>query len=127
MTHPTPQPRHAKGAPASAGGQFAARTHGEGDAVLAPARSHTPGETLIWVIEGDDHEAVRVEAATIDEAIDLAAASFSAQYGEEYDSDLLNVAGAFRGDIDDIDELEFVAVESIDNEKTARRVLEWTE
>ncbi|WEK12543.1 MAG: hypothetical protein P0Y48_08635 [Candidatus Microbacterium phytovorans] len=70
------------------------------------------------LLESDTHEYVKVEAATEDEAIDLAADQFADRYDsddedEDEDAgdprDYLTVAGVFRGDVDGYsDELEFV-------------------
>jgi len=81
----------------------------------APELTLADGEQLVWLIEGDDHEYERVEAATEDEALDLAADLFTERYSDEdrdddeYEPtpirDLLRVKGVFRGDAD---ELEFL-------------------
>lgn len=81
-----------------------------------------PAESLVWVIEGDDHEVRLIEASSLDQALESAACEFRDQYGD-YDEDVLHVAGAFRGDVDDPGSLEFVPQESIDNETYARRAL----
>ena len=84
----------------------------------APELTLADGEQLVWLIEGDDHEYERVEAATEDEALDLAADLFTERYSDEdrddeYEPtpvrDLLRVKGVFRSDADaDADELEFL-------------------
>ena len=83
-------------------------------------------ETFVWVIEGDDHEAEIVEAATAAEALEGAAAAFSDRYGEEYNEDLLTVIGAFRGDVDDDPEDWVFATPdgAPESEAAARRVIE---
>lgn len=79
-------------------------------------RPQEPGESIVWLIEGDDHELETVEAVTEDEALDLAAESFNNRYepddDEEFDEssarDIVTVVGTFRGEQDSISELEFV-------------------
>lgn len=82
------------------------------------------GPPTVWVVEGDDHETRIVEAPDADDAIALVADSFSEQYGEPYDRGLCTIVGAFIGDIDDPDELEFVPTEHADNESRALEALE---
>lgn len=82
------------------------------------------GPPTVWVVEGDDHEARIVEAPNAEEAIALAADGFSEQYEEPYDQDLCNIVGAFVGDINDLDELEFVPTEHAQNESRALEALE---
>ncbi len=82
------------------------------------------GPPTVWVVEGDDHEARVVEAPDADEAIALVADGFSEQYEEPYDRDLCSIVGAFVGDINDLDELEFVPTEHAQNESRALEALE---
>jgi hypothetical protein len=90
-----------------------------------------PEVELVWVVEGDDHEVVVVEARNADDALDVAWGEFSSRYGGDededdedgYGRDSLDVAGAFSGDIDDTDSLVFVPQDSYDDEKYARRAL----
>ncbi len=82
-----------------------------------------PGENLVWVVEGDDHEVEVVEATTADEALERAGDAFRSRYDDEgYSDDLLSVVGVFRGDIDETDELEFVQMDGT-TETKARRIL----
>lgn len=113
--------------PRQAGGQFAVKQN-DAPAGDLPA---APGEVLVWLIEGDDHEFVKVEAATEEEALDLAADSFEDRYGDRDDEDedrtpvrdLLIVAGTFRGDVDGYsDELEFVPYGDIDEIAAVRKL-----
>jgi hypothetical protein len=98
----------------------AADAAADGANVEQMPRPQEPGEALVWVIEGDDHEVEIVEADSEDEALDAGAALFADRYGDDDDDDgeyrsdprdIVRVAGAFRGDIDATDELEFVPVE----------------
>ena len=81
-----------------------------------------PGEILVWAVEGDDHEVELVEATSSEEALYLAGDAFRGRYDSDYSDDLLSVAGAFRGDIDYSDELEFVPTDGT-TEGEARRTL----
>lgn len=102
----------------------AAAAAASGTAIEPFPQPQEPGETLVWLIEGDDHEYVRVEATTEEQALELAAESFEDMYGYDDDErtpieDLLVVAGAFRGDVDGYsDELEYVPTGGI-SENTA--------
>lgn len=58
-------------------------------------------ELLTWLVEGDDHEYVTVNAPTAERAIEDAAASFSERYDEPYAEDLLQVVAGFREDEED--------------------------
>ncbi|MGN7187533.1 hypothetical protein [Microbacterium enclense] len=91
-----------------------------GGDIPAPARRD---ESLVWAIAGDDHETRLIEADSLGDAVSIAASEFTAQYGEEYDPDLLTVAGAFRGEADDIERLTFVPVGGLVDERYARRAL----
>jgi len=77
----------------------------------------------VWVVEGDDHEAEVVEADSAEDALEMALSAFRERYGR-YRRDLLVVAGCFRGDIDDLDSLDFVATPDAADEQYARRVLQ---
>lgn len=77
----------------------------------------------VWVVEGDDHEVEVVEADSAEDALDMAHSAFRERYGR-YSRDLLTVAGSFRGDIDDLDSLQFVAIPDAADEQYARRVLQ---
>jgi len=91
-----------------------------------------PGEKAVWLIEGDDHEYVKVEATSEEEAIEEAAGIFEARYDDDDDDDddegdedatydvrdSLTVAGVFRGEGDGYsDELEFVPYGDIDENR----------
>lgn len=121
--------------PRSAAGTFTDKPQSAPDIVLdAGPRPQEPGEVIVWLIEGDDHEFERVEAVTEAEAINTAAERFEERYvdhGDEEDDafrgedlrDSLVIAGTFRGDIDGYsDEFEFVPYGDLD-EKTAMRKL----
>ncbi|WP_143015807.1 hypothetical protein [Microbacterium sp. 77mftsu3.1] len=99
----------------------------EGTTIERMPEPQGEGESIVWLIEGDDHETELVEAVTEDEALDIAAERFEDRYGAERDEDdededydvrdYLNIVGTFRGDIDDTDELTFVPSEhSSENE-----------
>ena len=108
--------------------RFSEKANSAPDGILdsdAPTgtRSQAPGESLVWAVEGDDHEVELVEAASSEEALELAGDAFRSRYDDEgYSDDLLTVAGAFRGDIDETDELEFVPTDGT-TEGEARRTL----
>lgn len=64
------------------------------------------GEALAWLIRGDDHEYVLVEAVTEGEAESKGEEVFRQRYGGE---PVVTVEAAFRGDAEDyIDLLEWV-------------------
>lgn len=98
----------------------------DGFAIEEFPKPQQPGEVIVWLIEGDDREFELVEAATEEEALDIAADRFSDRYDDDDEDednddvrDLLTVAGTFRGDADGYtDELEFVPHGDID-ENTA--------
>lgn len=103
----------------------AAAVAADGRSIEALPEPQQPGEVIVWLVEGDDHEYVKVEAATEDEALDLAADSFDNRYDDDDDDDendvrdLLVIAGTFRGDVYGYsDEMEFVPYGDID-ENTA--------
>lgn len=48
-----------------------------------------------WVVEGDDHERVVVQATSPDDAVEVAAIVFSDQYDAPYSEDLLNPLRGF--------------------------------
>jgi len=100
------------------GGKFTSRSNPAPNLALTE-----PDEQLVWVVVGDDHEARLVEATSADDALETARSMFTADYDEDYGIDLLTVAGAFRGDIDDPEQLEFVPHDSLDDERSARRAL----
>lgn len=100
--------------------EHAAETAADGGSI---ARIPT-GTPTVWVVEGDDHEARVVEASDAQEAVALVADGFSEQYEEPYDRDLCTIVGGFVGDINDLDELEFVPTEHADNESRALEALE---
>ena len=77
----------------------------------------------VWVVEGDDHEVEVVEADTPEDALESAHSAFRERYGR-YSRDVLTIAGSFRGDIDDLDSLQFVAIPDAADEQYARRVLQ---
>ena len=102
-------------------GMHAAKVAAEGQPIEELPRPQEPGETVVWLIAGDDHEYELVEATSEEDALDEAAARFSARYdGDDDDADevgeddfdvraSLTVAGVFRGDVDGYtDELDFV-------------------
>lgn len=77
----------------------------------------------VWVVEGDDHEVEVVEADSAEDALEMAHSAFRERYGR-YSRDVLTIAGSFRGDIDDLDSLQFVAIPDAADEQYARRVLQ---
>ena len=114
----------------------AALAASEGTAIEEFPKPQEPGEEIVWLIEGDDHEVKLVEATTEEEAIEKAAELFEEQYDDEDDEDegedrdptdvrdFLSVAGTFRGDIDGYsDELDFVPRDGL-NENDAYNKLE---
>lgn len=76
----------------------------------------------VWVVGGDDHEVEVVEADTDEDALECALSRFRERYGR-YSRDLLTIAGTFRGDIDDLDSLQFAAIPDAADEQYARRAL----
>jgi len=103
----------------------AAEMAADGGSIERFPEPQAPGEVLVWLIEGDDHEFVKVEAASEDEALERAAEQFEDRYDEgdededegggDHDIiDSLRVAGAFRGDVDGYsDELDFVPLPGV--------------
>ena len=109
--------QHPRGQAENAG-QFRDKANSAPESVL-----QQPGESLIWAVEGDDHEVELVEAESAGEALGLAGDAFRSRYDDaSYSDDLLTVAGAFRGDIDETDDLEFVPTDGTAEDK-ARRTL----
>ena len=109
--------QHPRGQAENAG-QFREKPNSEPERAL-----QQPGESLVWAVEGDDHEVELMEATTPDEALELAGDAFRNRYDDEgYSDDLLSVVGAFRGNIDETDELEFVPTDGT-TEMEARRIL----
>ena len=111
-------------------GTCAAKIAADGGTIEELPQPVQPGETVVWLIEGDDHEFELVEAASEDEAIELAGEAFEARYDEDEDGDsvdvrdFLVVAGTFRGDIGGYsDEFEFAPYGDI-HENTAYQKLE---
>lgn len=77
----------------------------------------------VWLVEGDDHEVELVEADTGQEALESAGQAFSERYDEPVSEDTLEIVGCFRGDVMDIDSLEFVPTPGAEDETRARRAL----
>ena len=114
----------------------AAEHAADGGSIEPLPRPQRDGETLVWAVEGDDHEVELVTATTPEEALELALEAFRSRYDEDdsddadadgddrYSADLLTIAGAFRGNGDGYtDELDFVPHNDID-ENDAYRALE---
>ncbi|WP_433673868.1 hypothetical protein [Microbacterium gorillae] len=53
-------------------------------------------ERLTWLVEGDDHEYVTVEALTADDALEEAAMVFTERYDERCNADSLELIAGFR-------------------------------
>lgn len=78
-------------------------------------------EQLVWLIEGDDHEARVYEAASASEAEDLAIAEFADQYEEDDGDYPVDVVAAFRGSLDDDDPADWVWVSGVGSAATEAR------
>ncbi|MBN9214817.1 MAG: hypothetical protein J0J04_08505 [Microbacterium sp.] len=91
-------------------GAHAARVAADGGTIEDLPKPQEPGETVVWLIEGDDHEYELVEAVSEEDALDETADRFRDRYDDDdAPRDSLTVAGVFRGDVDGYsDELEFV-------------------
>jgi len=111
---------HPRGQAANAG-QFRAKGNAAPTDVLAAVAVPTAN---LWVVEGDDHEMVSVEARTEEEALDLAADEFADRYGSEPNLDVVRVVGAFAGDMYETNELVFIPTGDASNEAVARRALD---